>query len=1542
MSISVQERYTISHSSPSPRNEERFLDFPQGNPSPLQLWECAGFCDAEGRLAFLTDQKPQPLHRDAQDQFAALLSKKVTLLDHSISFKEYLEKVRKAFPCHQLYLRGSYASYLIKPLQELKQLIDAFLKLHPEKTGVMLAGYDQLLTNSLPLSEPVDADWALISDVPTLPDDLGPIKGKLIKVNAELADVDFSTAKSETFTNLNPARKNLLTLTEDPIVIASLKGSLDLLVGSPKVSPCLFSYDNRYIPFEIENPPMALNGDYWQSTLDHALGIIRLEPRHEMDFKALLIALKHASQGRTLIPSNVDYAGAFNAFVKNCPVELLFGAIESKMPKEPPFSICYLMNVLNLIEETEMEKIDDLWQRFFPSISAALKLPQDVQCTYSQMAFELRGFGHMPFIKETAVQEHPTLSLFIKKIMLLKPETFPTAPERGAYAAWAQAVAILKNKQPHTPIPISVYETLYALMELNALNHEELLLLTDKPITSARLLDRLMPGGNLIDLLPQWLQKNHQGDWEITLQRLMQIVKSKQQRVVIKDHLEKLLGSDPHREELYLAAFSQQLFKPDEKAKKLLNDHFNDYVRDRLSQLLQRLAPFIREKKWLTDLWIDSYLSGKIQADALRQRILIWFSSTLSNEEKEALALELSTRFPLDFFNEACVMQMMPHLKNPIEKERWLQTLLSTWTIERFLNLIEALSEMDISPGLLKNHLWNYLESKNIPGFIFLLTHSAFCKRVQIPTADLAQQLNQVSLSDEETDLLITADHLPLKEASLSLRMNVKQKEVFTKHLFSMVPQLLPPALMQFLYERALEGIYLQELKAHSQWLIEAFKNDHEKLRRLFRSFRLPVVTVPCPVPQSFLLALSTETPEQMDLELSLSLMKEIDGSCLFMTVLRKALESPSLVTFRIWLNIAFTQLKASQRTELLSLIQGRKEELLAVLEFILDLPTKSLQSFVEALLQALFNFPGVAETFDLKRIGKLPLSSIKSFQRFFETPAMLTRFITEYLLPAPVKNKALLEHTIVQADSFDLLPLFLAEAPWLRKQLPKKGTAFTRLRELGISEYLNHTSGSHEWLYEIPDHCPDPHINQLALIRIMNLEIDFSTNTNARTFLHRRLGNIVELRRQLGKDWTNHESIASCLEKICMRKLLEGHKSHYEGLFEWFNAIGRDLTQKVTCRSNVLQMSFLNGSSTIAEEAITLLFALLPEIQEVPLLVLRGLIFALNQYPHLPIRHLQDKIDQTMTRGSPFEQQIAHVYSRYLDLILCNRLKGAYEERYQCCISLFQAAVEAKFELLNVCISDEIIKSIGMNFYIPYGHALAIKDKWIAAVTRVRKMEPPTQTRLHCISELNERIFPHATDETFSGLLIMIAQDITSLIKDLNGGYDQTLPILRRLLEICVSNPNFKNNALQAETLIPLLPHLGKSKLIYYFILLFLRKDLEMPTGDYLKHINPESEIQLIHQALDTYLVRGDAVAARSALRIYTFSLKKKMPLANRLQIFEKTIKIYAKARMPIEAFSVIATETFQSLPNALTEKQKASFEAIIKKTTKEIEKFH
>lgn len=1532
MSMTVHSQHVFSPGNPSQMVCKKSLSPPSRNLSPIQCWERAGFCDAMGHLLFLPDLEPHPLQADALAKWAALLGKPLTIGDHLYSYQAYLETVSAAFPNHQLFLRGSYASYVLDPLRELRFLIDAYLQKHPQMEALMEQGWERLTRESTPLIEPADADWALIADHETTQDELLHIKHTLIQINSKLGEVDYLKAKNETFTNLIIARKNELTSTEDPIVIASLQNRLDLLVGSPQVSPCLFSYDNRYIPIQKNSAPFALNGSYWQSTLDHALGIIRLESRHALDFRALLVAIKHLSTGKRWMGSSAPYIAAFNAFIKKGATSAILTAIESKMPTDPVHALCYVMNLLSLIDEESSAKKNELWQVLQNKV--AVNMPY----TFEELSNALYGFENMPFLVKTHGRVHPDLVLSIKKTLLLNPQSLPAPADRGLYADWLYAIS--------NGIQSTIAKTLLCLVDGHHLSDDECQRIQQKwggegPLNATHLLNILITEGNFYAYFPLWLERHFQGNWEDTIKQLLSLSGIKPRRGLLKHYFVCNFGDVDDKQTLYFILFKQLLFQPDIQAKRLFLEHFQDMNGERLAHYLQNLAPFIRDKMWIVDLWIESFLLQRMDLELLEKRIVIWLTSHLPLEQKQALVIDLFHRCGPSTFSGECLKLMLSFLNDSPEMLEILRSLLSSMSIKDFLSLIDELAEVRASSTLLETHLWQLLHEHKLKTFAELLMHPAWMRRVQISQELLSDQLRSASLTPLELNELIPVQHPPLTQALVTIPLELPQQESLAKQCFgaSSVQE------RTFVYQQvsANPAIYVEELKKHYPWLIDALKKDGEKLYHIYLILFHLQIPAQLPPPVALVDFIHSQNSEEIHAPLCLSLMRSNKSMTLALPVLNRILSLHDLALFRQWLSVALVYVIAHHQASLISLLKGSKDELLALLESLSHQSVKCTNTLIEELLKNLCVLQGGIEEVDFGILAKLPMCRPEAYQPFLVNAERTSRFINEYLLeslPTSGNNalfNELLTQTIERAIHFELLHLFLDHAPRLRKILPHNEPCDILRRYAGRS-YLLNDKGSYEWLFAMETSCDEPLISQICIQKLSLEGIDFLKDVTARTYLFQMLVDLIAIRQQKPAEGENHLLIGDSLVRIFSDELLRSSPQIPQGLFAWFNDIGSDPFIPALVRLNLLLRSVKYGPPDSHEESFKLLFKTLPEIDGMDLEMLEGPLFATVLYPSLPTKSMHDLLTRLTLPSGSMEQRKREFNFHFLKLIDINRSLGNPNERLLCAKMLFQAAIAAKIDLSRKTYATEIIKTITLNFFAVHGEAIKIKDLWINAVSQVQEGIPQVESQWICLSEIMEKTLDYSDAETFSGLLVMVAEEFSSVVKKLYQGVKRTHPHLIRFLHKTISHRHFTRTSMQCETLIAILPFIGENSSIYLFILMFMTKDLMVPEGTYQNSIRQKEEIQLFVKALELYGQREDGVAAEGSRRIYQYALKKHFSIPTLMKLFEITVLNHVKAKLPLEWLFDMAAETFTNQKKPLNEKQQYAFIEIIERYRNQI----
>lgn len=1532
MSIAVHSTHVASPGIPPRIACERATTQPAKDLTTIQCWERAGFCDAMGYLLFLPDLEPGPLQPDALAKWAALMGKPLKIGDHLYSYQAYLETVSNAFPNHRLFLRGSYASYVLDPLRELRFLIDAYIQKHPQVEALMEQGWERLTRESTPLIEPADADWALIANHETTQDELLQIKNTLIRINSDLGDVDYLKAKNETFTNLIIARKNDLTLTEDPIVIASLQGCLDLLVGSPKVSPCLFSYDNRYIPMQRNAAPFALNGNYWQSTLDHALGIIRLEARHALDFRALLVAIKHLSSGKQWMGSTAAYATAFNAFIKTNSIQTLFSAIDSKMPVDPAQALCYVMNVLSLIDEEASVTKHELWEVLRTKVANGMPYP------FEEASNALYGFQNMPFLVKTHGRDHPALLLGIKKTLLLNPQSLPAPTDRGPYADWLYAIS--------NGIQSTLAETLLRLVDDRHLSEDECLRIQQQlgweaPLNATHLLNILVAEGNFYAYFPFWLERHFQGNWDDTIKQLLSLSGIRRRRGLLKHYFEYHFSDVKEKQSLFLALFKHCLFQPDIQAKRLFLEHFQDLNDERLAHYLQNLAPFIRDKMWIADLWIESYLSQKIDLDLLEKRVVIWLTSNLSVEQKQALVIDLFHRCGPSIFSGECLKLMLSFLGDSPEMPPILRSLLSSMPIKDFLSLIDELGEVKASPILLEEHLWQLLHEHKLKTFVELLMHPAWMRRVQISQEQLSDHLRSACLAPNEVSELIAAQHPPLMQAFVTVPLELPQQEALAKQCFGAVSV----QEKSFVYQQvsANPAIYAKKLKRHHPWLIDVHSGEGEKLYCIYLILYHLQIAVRLDPPAALIDFIRSQPPENIHVPLCLTLMRSKKSMALALPLLNRILASQDMALFHQWLMIALVYVIAHHQAALIALLKDRKEELIAVLEALSLQSVKCSNTLIEELLTNLCAIHGGVEKVDYRILAKLPMCRPEVYQPFLESAERTSQFINEYLLkciPTSGNNalfNEILTQTIEKAIPFELLHLFLDHAPSLRRTLPHNQPCDV-LRRYGGRSYLINDKGSYEWLFAMETACDEPIISQICIQKLSLEDIDFLKDATARTFLFQMLDDLIAKRQQKTAEWENHLLIGASLVRIFSDELLSSSIPIPQGLFAWFNDIGSDPFIPAMIRLNLLLRSVKYGPSDSHETSFKLLFRTLPELEGVDLEMLEGPLFATVLYPSLPTKPMHDLLTRLRFPIGSMEQKTREFYFHFIKLIDINRSVGNQNERLLCAKILFQAAIAAKIDLSRTTYSAEIIKTIALNFFTVHGDAIKIKDLWINAVSAVQEGIPKIESQWICLSQIMDRTLHYSNEETFSGLLVMIAEEFSSVVKILHQGVKRVHSHLIRFLHETIRHRHFTRTTLQCETLIAILPFLGVNSSIYLFILMFMTKDLMVPDGTYQNSITQKEEIQLFVKALKLYGERGDAVAAEGSKRIFQYALKKQFSIPILMKFFEITVLNHVKAKLPLQLLLDIAAEIFANQKKPLNEKQRYAFIEVIERYRNQI----
>lgn len=336
------------------KNAARELD-----KSVLECWHEAGFCSPNGRLYFDIGNEIRPLSVEATKRFDALMQNSVQIGEESYALKDYFEELFHALShfAPALYLRGSYAAYVVDPKSHLKHLVDQFCSCYPPKKNLMEQGWEQLEREILPHSVPHDADFALIMQI----DDPQRVVRLVTDVHRRLASDPESKLKALFLKAPFQPVDNDWSHLSDPIVMCTLQGSIkvDILFGHPQEAPYLFTYDNHYLCWDQFPFHTVLKGSLNQSCLDHATQRIRSEKRHEKDFHALLKAVYHQTLGRTWDEEEIRFKDVFQHFKDNDSI-IMTAKVKHKIVESEAEPVSFVFSFLNLVDDLSFR--DLLWE----------------------------------------------------------------------------------------------------------------------------------------------------------------------------------------------------------------------------------------------------------------------------------------------------------------------------------------------------------------------------------------------------------------------------------------------------------------------------------------------------------------------------------------------------------------------------------------------------------------------------------------------------------------------------------------------------------------------------------------------------------------------------------------------------------------------------------------------------------------------------------------------------------------------------------------------------------------------------------------------------------------------------------------------------------------------------------------------------------------------------------------------------------------------------------------------------------------------------
>lgn len=374
-----------------------------------------GIVDANFRLRVIPDEIPNLTEHSLKAMQRHLRSPIDVSPDVHISHDHLilnLYGILKPFSC-AVFLRGSKAAELIDP-------IEIFCK----RLG--------LSTAEIPKLRAHDTDWYCRLDHDRIP----------------------TQSLKETIPNIFPKEtihlqitvpsKSSLIKTAPPVVLVSsgVKQKADLAIGFLKF-PYLFLRDAFAIHVDGTIEPSSY---FWQAITDHALGIVRLEKRHELDFYAWIAALEQKAKGCLIVEEETTLKNILKAFPNLSSYEL-DRAIKKRIRDHHIEPLSFFICVLEEISKDRPELAEDVWKN---CISFIKDLPQErhhalslellrhaARLTFSTMHAtlvkspqELRAF--YPYIPSAlfkdAVADPKLLQVFTVKVLLMHLKQYHPSP----------------------------------------------------------------------------------------------------------------------------------------------------------------------------------------------------------------------------------------------------------------------------------------------------------------------------------------------------------------------------------------------------------------------------------------------------------------------------------------------------------------------------------------------------------------------------------------------------------------------------------------------------------------------------------------------------------------------------------------------------------------------------------------------------------------------------------------------------------------------------------------------------------------------------------------------------------------------------------------------------------------------------------------------------------------------------------------------------------------------------------------------------------
>lgn len=728
---------------------------PSHGPAPDRLsslipqeWVEAGFCNERGELQML-DNFQETLPNVLLDP---LFRKTVIIGNNQISLRVYCNALLEEFHDMdvQIFLRGSYGSYLLDVERHLIFLIEQFTKQFPDRKEAMERGLSKIKWQMIRTEEPDDVDFALSFKKPIA--NLVKIKNKLIQVNSKLGKISVLNARDFSFKTLFLVKPNDWCSLKDQIVIASLHGDAkcDITVGHMEEAPYLFSMDNHAIVLKEGQWKLgALSKSPWQSFIDRAVGIVRIEKRHAKDFRALLRAVILLSKGAAWDTSPEIVSGYLAPYLNKTAAEIA-AELNKKLddPRLEPVSV--VVNFLSLVGDSKQRQ--SIWEELHPRFS-------DYGFSFEEAAHQIAEqarafpelFGAMPLLKIPADKALPASSLpFLKKTLFMD---LPPPDENctGMYAEWRRSCHLTTNSDKRPELVLQTVGTLFLKGLLESNLQEQLA----RQFQVQSLLDCLVGACDQPAFRDQWLQLHAAKSWT---EKLLLLPRNRR-RV---DYFKSLLEIVENKEEFLVAAWQLKFLPLDDQSQEMLKSYLRTCTPDQAVSFLKVISSKIDE--WLLDLWIDAYQHQQIDLPLLQLYTRKWLTNITDPVLKGGIALTLFRRLGPAPFQRVSQTEYAALFQAAHETEKavlFMQLLRDDITAAALFYSIHELELRPQLPALFHQALQSTLGQAFISLFAgeaalqdaFHLALNKLSQEQRLPCARLLPQERRLSLADD-SDIL--------------------------------------------------------------------------------------------------------------------------------------------------------------------------------------------------------------------------------------------------------------------------------------------------------------------------------------------------------------------------------------------------------------------------------------------------------------------------------------------------------------------------------------------------------------------------------------------------------------------------------------------------------------------------------------------------------------------------------------------------------------------------------------------------------------------